>query len=234
MAPDIEINFNQGCYSMDSGEPFGFNGTLGNSNSTVRTMDERTEIADDPSGSITILFQEWKQGRPEALGELIGRFQTRLLALAQSTLGGRLPLGADAEDAVQSALISFWESVDGGGLRPDMDRDDLWNILGLFTVRKALKLQEKAQARKRGGGQVMSDVPLENSVAPVSQGEADLASTELLEMLEPDLRSFALLKLMGYTNREIAGQYGCSERKVERKLQLVRAVWADEMRRWQG
>jgi len=55
----------------------------------------------------------------------------------------------------------------------------------------------------------------------------------MVEMLDVDLRSFALLRLMGYKNREIALEFGCTERKVERKLQLVRAVWVEEVRRWQ-
>jgi DNA-directed RNA polymerase specialized sigma24 family protein len=55
----------------------------------------------------------------------------------------------------------------------------------------------------------------------------------LLEMLDVDLRSFALLRLMGYKNREIAREFGCTERTVERKLQLVRAVWKEEIDRWQ-
>ena len=54
----------------------------------------------------------------------------------------------------------------------------------------------------------------------------------MLELLEPDLRSYALLRLMGHKNREIADQFSCTERKVERKLQLIRAVWDEEVARW--
>lgn len=186
----------------------------------------------NPSGSISILYQQWRQGRSDALGELIARFWPRLIALANSTLAGRLQRVTDAEDALQSAMVSFWEQVEQGEFDHEMDRDDLWNILGLFTVRKALKHQKKERAQKRGGGRTVTGVPLENAAGPVSEAEFDFLCTELLEMLEPDLRSFALLRLMGHKNREIAEELGCTERKVERKLQLIRSIWGEEAENW--
>jgi DNA-directed RNA polymerase specialized sigma24 family protein len=189
---------------------------------------------DDASGSITVLFQEWRAGNPDSLNQLISRFWPRLLALANATLHGRVQRMADAEDALQSAMISFWERVDNGSFQHDMNRDDLWNVLGLFTVRKAIKLQERERAQKRGGGKVVTGVPLENTPQPCSDEGLDLICAELLEMLDPELRSFALLRLMGHKNREIADQFACTERKVERKLQLIRAEWEDEVARWKS
>jgi len=186
----------------------------------------------DATGSITQLFQQWRQGETAALADLFARFRPRLLALARSTLAGRLPRAADAEDALQSAMISFWERVEAGGLKEDLDRDDLWNVLGLITVRKAIKLQAKERAQKRGGGRVVSGVDIDHAPDDESAAGLDLLCTEMVEMLDVDLRSFALLRLMGYKNREIAREFGCTERKVERKLQLVRAVWEEEIRRW--
>jgi RNA polymerase sigma factor (sigma-70 family) len=198
-------------------------------------MDESEQAEPlDPSGSITLLFQQWRQGETTALSALFARFRPRLLALAHSTLAGRIPRFADAEDALQSAMISFWERVEAGGLKEDLDRDDLWNVLGLMTVRKALKLQAKERAQKRGGGRVVSGAELENSPAGESAAGLDRLCSEMVELLDVDLRSYALLRLMGYKNREIAQEFGCTERKVERKLQLVRAVWEEEIQRWQA
>lgn len=187
---------------------------------------------DDPSGSITLLYQQWRQGQTSALGDLLARFRPRLLALARSNLQGCLPRMADAEDALQSAVISFWERVERGGFDENLDRDDLWNVLGLMTVRKAIKLQTRERAQKRGAGQVVSGVPLEASPDRESQASLELLCAEMMELLDPELRGYALLRLMGHKNSEIAAQFDCTERKVERKLQLVRAVWEDEVRRW--
>jgi len=198
------------------------------------TMNESKEDDLSDSGSITGLYREWRAGKPAALGDLIARFRPRLLALAHSTLAGRLPRVADAEDALQSAMISFWERVEGGGLEDGLDRDDLWNVLGQMTVRKAIKLMERERTQKRGGGKVVSGVPIENEPGAASDAGLDVVCAELLEMLEPELRSFALLRLMGYKNGEIAAEFDCSERKVERKLNLVRAVWSEEVAKWQN
>jgi DNA-directed RNA polymerase specialized sigma24 family protein len=51
----------------------------------------------------------------------------------------------------------------------------------------------------------------------------------LLEQLgDPQLRAVALWKLEGYTNEEIAAQLGCGLRTVERKLDRIRSLWAQE------
>jgi DNA-directed RNA polymerase specialized sigma24 family protein len=56
----------------------------------------------------------------------------------------------------------------------------------------------------------------------------DHTSEELLSALDEEPRAIILLKLMDYTNREIAEIRGCTERKIERKLQLIRRTW-DEL-----
>lgn len=204
----------------------------------LEVTDWGTEMADsdqdelNATGSITMLYQQLRAGRGDALNDLIHRFWPRLMALANSTLAGRLQRVADAEDALQSAIISFWEQVGQGDFKLEMDRNDLWNVLGLITVRKALKLQEKERAQKRGGGRVVTGMPLEGAAAPVSEAEFDLLCTELLELLEPDLRAFALLRLLGHKNREIAVELNCTERKVERKLNLIRSIWGAEASLW--
>jgi DNA-directed RNA polymerase specialized sigma24 family protein len=45
------------------------------------------------------------------------------------------------------------------------------------------------------------------------------------DLPEPDLRRVALLKLEGYTNHEISETLECSDRSVERKLNLIRERW---------
>ena len=113
-----------------------------------------------------------------------------------------------------------------------MNRDDLWNVLGLITVRKALKHQERERSQKRGGQRVASELPLDQIPSAPADPDMDLVCTELLELLEPELRTHAMLRLMGHKNREIAEQLTCTERKVERKLQLIRAVWDAEVASW--
>ena len=56
-------------------------------------------------------------------------------------------------------------------------------------------------------------------------------SRRLLECLpDEQLRTIALCKLEGHTNDEIAGKLGCVRLTVQRKLSLIRDIWAKETR----
>lgn len=187
---------------------------------------------EDITGSVSMVFQQMRAGDPLAVEHLWKRFRPCLLALARTTLTGRMQRVADPEDALQSAFVSFWQRAERGDFGEDLSRGDLWAVLGLITVRKALKHQEREGAQKRGGGRTASELPLDAIAARNQGADLDIVCTELLELLELDLRSFALLRLMGHKNREIAEQFGCTERKVERKLQLIREVWEAEVAMW--
>lgn len=185
-------------------------------------------------GSVTQLFGQLRTGSPAAAEALWQRFLPRLFALAQRTLAGRAQRVADADDAVQSAFASFCLRVRTGEFKVG-NREDLWNLLGAITANKARMQTRREQADKRGGGRVISEdalrrddgrqLPLDEAAAVLSTADFDLHSEELLSQLEPELREFAILRLLGYRNREIAEMHDCTERKVERKLNLIRLRW---------
>ena len=140
---------------------------------------------------------------------------------------------ADAEDAALSAFANFWKPSDDFAVV--LNRDDLWKLLGTITVPKALKQARREAAEKRGGGYTLceaalnrpdgSPLPLDEAAGLFPAQEFDLHSAELLEALDPELRRIAVLRLLGHTNREIAGVLECTERKIERKLHLIRLQW---------
>jgi len=162
----------------------------------------------------------------------------RLLGLARKTLSGRPQQVADADDAVQSAFVSFYQRVEQHRVTGSLDRDDLWNLLGLITVRKARKQARREGAQKRGGGKVVgeaalfwpdgSPLRLDDIAGDMPARDFDLHCEELLLTLDDDLRVFAVLRMLGYRNREIADALTCTERKVERKLALIRLTWEKE------
>src|SRR4051812_16013258 len=112
-------------------------------------------MAEESPGSITQAFAKLQSGDPTAVRQLWERFFPRLLALSRATLAGRPQRVADATDAAQSAFLSFWHKATRGELAAALDRNDLWNLLGLITVRKAKKQVRREAAQKRGGGQVL-------------------------------------------------------------------------------
>lgn len=184
-------------------------------------------------GSVTQFFGQLREGSPDAAEALWQRFFPRLLAVAQKTLIGRAKQIADADDAVQSAFASFCLRVRAGEYEVG-NRNDLWNLLGVITANKARMQARREEAEKRGGGRVVGEHALIrpdgsslslDEMAAISSSDFDLHCEELLSELEPELREFAILRLLGYRNREIAQMHDCTERKIERKLNLIRLRW---------
>lgn len=190
--------------------------------------------------SVTDFFGQLRRGNRDAAGQLWERFAPRLLGLARKTLAGSPQRVADEDDAVQDAFTSFCRRAMVGNFAGDLHRDDLWHLLATFTVRKALKQRRSSQAKKRGGGRVFGEsamlgedgegASLDEMFGQVPAQDFDLICEELLNQLDDEERSVALLRLMNHTNREIAGQLGFSVSKVERKLRLIRTIWTEQSR----
>src|SRR5262245_61487078 len=114
----------------------------------------------DSAGSVTCLVGELIRGDSLAAQTLWQRFFPRLCGLARKTMAGQPKRVAAADDAAQSAFISFWQQACRGDLAESLDRDSLWNLLGLMTVRKALKQVRHERAEKRGGGRVLGEAAI--------------------------------------------------------------------------
>lgn len=193
----------------------------------------------DTSPSVTEWLEQLRQGDAEALTPLWQRYFARLLPLARKRLGQRRR-HADEEDVVLSAFVSFAERVQRNDF-PDLeDRDDLWALLAVITVRKAINARLRETRQKRGAGQVhgdslgaesglfaLADVLAEDPTPDEEAVAAELFETLLARLGSEELRSVAVDKLQGRTNAEIASRLEVSERTVERKVRLIRDVWAD-------
>jgi len=195
---------------------------------------------DDLEGSVTAFFGQLQRGQPQAAEELWARFFPRLVSLARKTLAGRPQRAADADDAAQSAFASFCVRARAGEFAVG-DRTDLWNLLGLITARKARQQVRQERAEKRGGGQVLgegalsrpdgSPFHLDQAAASLPAEDFDLYCEELLNGLDAEARQIAVFRLLGYRDAEIAAELGCTQRKVQRKLQLIRLQWDAELNR---
>jgi DNA-directed RNA polymerase specialized sigma24 family protein len=186
---------------------------------------------------VTQLFALVGQGDQAAATALWERFVPRLLGLARRTLASHPRLNGYADDVVQSVFASFFAQAQAGQFVLD-HRDDLWNLLGVMTVRKARQAIRREMAAKRGSEQVLNEAgpsshagsPPALEAVPTAQlgPEFDLIAEEMLANLPDELRTVAVLRLMGHTNHQIANQLDWTLRKVERKLQLIRLRWEKE------
>jgi DNA-directed RNA polymerase specialized sigma24 family protein len=133
-----------------------------------------------------------------------------------------------------SAFDSFCRGVAGGRFPQLNDRHDLWQVLVTLTARKAIDAVRRERAIKRQAPNAVDGaVPaLEQIIGrePTPSFAAEVADEcrRLVELLEdPDLRSVALCKLEGHTNREIADRLGWSLATIERRLVLIRRIWEE-------
>jgi RNA polymerase sigma factor (sigma-70 family) len=201
--------------------------------------------------SVVQLIVRFRSGSPdlseEAARQLWERYFPRLLTLARHHLKQRIRVRHDEEDVVQSMGRSFFRRLRRG----DFDlagRDDLWALLVAITLNKARNAADRHLAGVRDvrreqplplSDASRSDAPHEEfAVEAVEPTPAEAAvlnealerrlrDLEKPELRELALRKVALMKLEGYTNREIAEALGCGERTVERKLSLIRKRWEE-------
>jgi DNA-directed RNA polymerase specialized sigma24 family protein len=202
-------------------------------------------MAAEDDGSVTRWIGDLKVGGESATQHLWERYFHRLVHLARARLRAARRAGAveDEEDAALSAFDSFCRGATLSRYPQVADRNDLWRLLVVITVRKVLGQLQRQGAQKRGGGRLAGESALiatdAAEVGGLDRIAGDEPSPELAAImieeyrrLRDALKSEALrqvldLRLEGYTRKEIAERLGCAERAVKRKLELIREAWLE-------
>ena len=104
----------------------------------------------EPEGSVTHWVETLKGGDRVAAQRLWDAYFRRLVSLARSRLRGVSRRVADEEDVALSAFDSFCRAAEGGRFPRLNDRDDLWQLLVVITVRKACDLAKHEGRIRRG------------------------------------------------------------------------------------
>jgi DNA-directed RNA polymerase specialized sigma24 family protein len=189
-------------------------------------------------GSVSGWLVALKQGRTDAAQPLWNTYSTRLIELARARLRNVPRRAADEEDVALSAFDSFCRGAQRGRFARLDDRDDLWQLLLVITVRKACDLAKHERRQSRGAGRVRTLSELSErggdellGTEPTPELAAQVADEcrRLLGLLRDEsLRSVALWKMEGHTNEEIASKLGCVRFTVDRKLRAIRRIWEGE------
>lgn len=177
---------------------------------------------------ITIWINQLKEGERAPVAQLLDRYFERLVHLARARLRALPGLANYDEDVALSAFKSLCLGAELGRFPRLNDRSDLWRLLAMLTVRKAIDLQRRQQRRPQGANEGIEEL-LSREPPPELAEELAEEYRRLLDLLDDQqLREIALLKVEGLSNEQIAEQLGCGLRSVERKLHRIRAVWAEE------
>ena len=198
------------------------------------------------AGSVTAWISQLKAGEAAAAQPLWERYFGRLVALARTRLQATPRRAADEEDVALSAFDSFCRAAQEGRFSRLRDRDDLWPLLVVLTLRKARHLARDERRAKRGGGSVLDEAALSDRCGsdggevglelvlgrePTPEFAAQVAEEyqRLLDRLgHDDLRTIAQRRMENYSIEEIAAQLACVPRTVRRRLQRIRSIWENE------
>jgi DNA-directed RNA polymerase specialized sigma24 family protein len=193
--------------------------------------------------SVTLWIGGVKNGNDADIGRLWDRYFDRLVRLAGARLPAHCRRAFDEEDVAISAFRSFCDRAGRDQFPRLHDRDDLWRLLATITVRKALDTMRRQTRQKRGGGQVLGESALlgggsdgEGVAAVLGReptpeevaGFADDYARFLDKLTDPAMRAVALRRLEGQSTQEIAQALDVSTKTVDRKLQVIRAIWCQE------
>jgi DNA-directed RNA polymerase specialized sigma24 family protein len=189
----------------------------------------------ESGGSITFLIGRLVAGDRTAVGPLCERYFHRLVRLARKKLEDSPRLAADEEDVALSAFGSFIRHAEKGEFPDLRDRRSLWKLLVTITARKASHLLRDSAREKRGGSSVVShqDSDLEQLVGHDLDPEFEVELADQFAHLmcgldDKTLQAIAQWRMEGYTTFEIAGMLHVAHRTVERKLELIRAIWCEQ------
>jgi DNA-directed RNA polymerase specialized sigma24 family protein len=198
------------------------------------------------AGSVSHWLAQLKAGDRAAAQYLWEAYYQKLLHRARQKLYATPRRAANEEDVVLSAFDSFCRAAVQERFPQLDDRHDLWQVLVLLTDRKACRLAKHERRQRRGGGKVLDEAALTTQdFSQVRSPLTELASAEpspdfaaqvaeecqrLLDSLnDAGLRHIALRKLEGYTTEEIAAELAVVPRTVQRRLQLIRRLWEQEL-----
>src|SRR5450631_1794747 len=103
-------------------------------------------------GSVTRWIDQLQVGDAVAVRQLWQRYFQRLVGLARKKLADAPRSMADEEDVALSVFDSLCRQAEQGRFPDLADRDGLWRLLVVMTVRKAGYLRRHETRLKRGGG----------------------------------------------------------------------------------
>jgi DNA-directed RNA polymerase specialized sigma24 family protein len=186
-------------------------------------------------GSVTRWLGLIQAGDAAAAQKLWERYFARLVGLARKRLADAPRAAADEEDVALSAFDTFCRKAEQGHFPQLLDRDGLWRLLVVITVRKAAHLVRDQGRKKRVAVSISAaesddaqllDLVISHEPTPdLAAQMAEECQLLLRQLGDRELQQVALWRMEGFSVEEIAEKLQCVSRSVKRKLRLIRSIW---------
>jgi DNA-directed RNA polymerase specialized sigma24 family protein len=135
----------------------------------------------------------------------------------------------DEDDVFTDAFLSFCAAAREGKFPDLTDRTNVIRLLARLTMRKACDVRRR-ESRRRDivrGESALGGAGFEPFAGRDPPPEFEAEVGQLLDLLKTDeLRDVALMRMHGYSRKEIAEQLDCSVATVGRQIVEIRARWA--------
>jgi DNA-directed RNA polymerase specialized sigma24 family protein len=191
-----------------------------------------TDHQAEPTGSMTLLLKDWTSNEDEISRRVQAEYFPRLRRLSQKLLQGLTAANTEADDVVQSAVMSFCLYMRREQAGSDKDRDDVWRLLAHIAACKAARRRQR-QTRGLRDGRLLSmtdasagnsEFRLEDYLEELTGDDIDLVVRDAIEHLDESLQPIALMVMHGQSQQEISEILGVSRRTVVRKFDLVKRL----------
>lgn len=189
----------------------------------------------EDAGSVTRWLQQMKSGDAVAAQQIWGRYYQQLVQFAEHRMRGNPDYAVDSEDLAHSAFRRCCVALMTGRYGELNDREDLWNLLIVYTLNRVRRHFRDSTAQKR---QLERGEPVELSgelaLYDLQQPETATVMSDLLaywmERLDAEdpsgeLRTIALMRMEHRTADEIARALQRRKTIVLQKIQLIRLIW---------
>ena len=203
-----------------------------------QSMSDVTQInAADDIGSVSHWLRELKAGDEQAVEAIWNRYYQRVVELAIRKMKVNNDRAVDGEDVAQLVMHRFCMNATRGCYPNLDDREQLWDLLVVFTLNRIRKHLRACNTLKRSGlhrqvfefRQTEALEDLQRPEAPTIM--ADMVETWLkrLDREDPsgELKQIAIWSMDDISGSEIARILRKRKSSVLQQIRLIRLLWED-------
>jgi DNA-directed RNA polymerase specialized sigma24 family protein len=193
--------------------------------------------ADEELGSVSHWLKELKTGDSQAVEAIWQRYYRRVVEFAIRKMKVNPDRSVDGEDIAQLAMHGFCRSATSG-CYPDLDdREQLWDILVVFTLNRIRKHLRACNTLKRSGlRSLIFEFKTNDALKDLQSPEAptimaDLVNSWLARLDQEDptgqLKQIAIWTMDDISGSEIARILKKRKSLILQQIRLIRLLWEE-------